>query len=48
MGFKLGDDVIIFLLKIEDLRVGEEMGSLMGPVLKWRGATWVTRKKVLQ
>lgn len=37
MDFKLGDDAIIFPLRTDHLRVGEEMVSLMGAVLEWKG-----------
>lgn len=38
MDFKLGDDAIILLLKLQDFRVGEEMGSMIEAVLEWRGS----------
>lgn len=37
MDFKLGDDAIIFPLRTDHLPVGEEMVSLMGAVLEWKG-----------
>lgn len=38
MDFKLGDDAIILLLKLQDFRVGEEMGSMIEAVLEWKGS----------
>ena len=36
MDFKLGDDAITLLLKLQDFRVGEETGNMIEAVLEWR------------
>ena len=38
MDFKLRVDAIILLLKLQDFRAGEEMGSMIEAVLEWRGS----------